>query len=434
MQDEFWHPFREKPKPSSPVSYHTPSAAEMEDHQQRREAMLQETQHHLRILPKPHNLRNIHKVLLDRELRGGAHLSCLKTPPKIAPTPKQGDRSPSTVLESPPQQPNPRHSIQYPVSVAKELRSFGEYCTSTKFHSSFLNHLGGDDVLEPDGSRPASSKAISTISVSFSCNGQCMASTHGDHTVKVTCCSTGRLLASLEGHPRTPWTVKFHPTNPYILASGCLGHQVRIWNWKTKVQLQMTRLESAIISLSFHPSGKVLAIANGTRLHFWGVDDAHTRRQDKLHETDQRHMLRCVHFPPSGDALIIGGVNPMPDDPRRRRSNTGMSFYLRWWDFDLEKAMETQSESNSPNVSLARRSISNVRVLFIYLCKELCLFPPCSVTHCLLLSLLCSSSHGHLFLERCCTMMADSTCRPMGNGYVCVPSIGCPTGWTMPWN
>lgn len=32
---------------------------------------------------------------------------------------------------------------------------------------------------------------------------------------------------TLVGHPRTPWSVKFHPTNPRYVASGCLGFQVR---------------------------------------------------------------------------------------------------------------------------------------------------------------------------------------------------------------
>ena len=30
------------------------------------------------------------------------------------------------------------------------------------------------------------------------------------------------------GNLRTPWTVKYHPTNPRILASGCLGFQMRV--------------------------------------------------------------------------------------------------------------------------------------------------------------------------------------------------------------
>jgi len=269
----------------------------------------------------------------------------------------------------------PKHS-HYPLKIHREIQRFAEHVSSTGYQSAFLHHLGGDEELDDQGNRPMSSTAVSTISIAFSPDGNTIASTHGDHTVKVSCCNTGRLLQSLEGHSRTPWTVKYHPLNPDILASGCLGHQVRIWNWRTKECLQMVRLEHAIISLSFHPTGKVLAIANGTRLHCWGIDPAihgngsptDPAQRTYVTEMDQRHMLRCVHFPPGGKTIIIGGVNPMTDDTRRRGRSAGggMSFYLRLWDFDLERALHPQPTSSAPNQLFARRPISNVR------CSTLC--------------------------------------------------------------
>jgi activating molecule in BECN1-regulated autophagy protein 1 len=301
--------------------------------------------------------------------------------------------------------------VTYPLTISREIRTFGEYCAATKYHSAFLSHLGGNDALDTDGNLPASSRAVSTISVAFSPDGYTMASTHGDHTVKLTCCSTGRLLQSLEGHPRTPWTVKYHPTDARILASGCLGHQVRVWNWETKACLQMIRLEFSIVSLSFHPSGTVLAIANGTHLHFWGIDDiepttssacsyhdpsrtvpspslsssvaatnSSVGRAARLTDMDQRHMLRCVHFPSDGTTLIVGGVNPMTEDPRLLLGNPGggggMSFYLRLWDFDLQKAVEVTPDTAAGGVvapvgiSAARRAISK--------CKYYTFFGSCS--------------------------------------------------------
>jgi activating molecule in BECN1-regulated autophagy protein 1 len=273
--------------------------------------------------------------------------------------------------------------VCYPMTVSKEVQAFGEHCSALKYQSTFLHHLGGDDELDEAGNRPPSSRAVSTISVAFSPDAMTMASTHGDHTVKITCCNSGLLLQSLEGHPRTPWTVKYHPTNSDVLASGCLGHQVRVWNWRERQCLRMVRLEFAIISLSFHPSGKVLAVANGTRLHFWGVDSSgdgsisltagagaasgsgSERRIAALTEMDQRHMLRCVHFPPDGRTIIIGGVNPATDEARRRQRTgagaSGMSFYLRLWDFDLDRALHPQSDINASGNSIAQRPISNVR-------------------------------------------------------------------------
>lgn len=73
-----------------------------------------------------------------------------------------------------------------------------------------------------------------------------MASTHGDHTVRVSDVATGKCLHILRGHPRTPWCIAFHPTSNQILASGCLGGEVRIWD------LHVRNQGSSFIFLSFY--------------------------------------------------------------------------------------------------------------------------------------------------------------------------------------
>nr|XP_029116901.1 activating molecule in BECN1-regulated autophagy protein 1 isoform X2 [Elaeis guineensis] len=45
----------------------------------------------------------------------------------------------------------------------------------------------------------------STIAAAFSSDGKTLASTHGDHTVKIIDCHTGNCLKVLTGHRRTPW-------------------------------------------------------------------------------------------------------------------------------------------------------------------------------------------------------------------------------------
>jgi len=61
---------------------------------------------------------------------------------------------------------------------------------------------------------------------------KCIASTHGDHTIRITDVQTGKCTHVLEGHPRTPWCIAFHPLASDILASGCLAGEVRIWDLK----------------------------------------------------------------------------------------------------------------------------------------------------------------------------------------------------------
>lgn len=103
--------------------------------------------------------------------------------------------------------------------------------------------------------------------------GFLVATTHGDHTVKVFWyhdCQTHRVF---RGHPRTPWTVKFHTTDSNILASGCLGFEVRVWDIKQNACVALSRYDYSIISLAFHPDGDIIGVATGPRLHMWRWKD-----------------------------------------------------------------------------------------------------------------------------------------------------------------
>ena len=75
---------------------------------------------------------------------------------------------------------------------------------------------------------PLTPNVTSTIAIAISPDGRTVASTHGDHTVKIFDYLSNILLREFRGHPRTPWTVKYQPNDSNILVSGCLGFQVLI--------------------------------------------------------------------------------------------------------------------------------------------------------------------------------------------------------------
>jgi len=294
----------------------------------------------------------------------------------------------------PPQQPSttPLKFNAFPTNHTNEIRNYGEQYSVTKFNWGYL-HLRPKEGPSPNVHQPqrlqrrrddnTAATAISTISIAFSPDGRTMASTHGDHSVKITCCHTGAFVRELNGHPRTPWTVKYHPIRSNIVASGCLGYQVRVWDWnhiigspthdntedeqynyhdKQAVLINMIRLNCAIISLSFHPTGSILAVASGQTLHLWNYDagsqdetnatrSSHTndatdttrRRRGRRTEMRYEHNLRCVHFPPSGTTIIVGGANPpLPPAPAPDGAGTrggDASYSLKLFDFDLEAAL-----------------------------------------------------------------------------------------------
>ncbi|KAI7983929.1 Activating molecule in BECN1-regulated autophagy protein 1 [Camellia lanceoleosa] len=144
----------------------------------------------------------------------------------------------------------------------------------------------------------------STIAAAFSPDGKTLASTHGDHTVKIIDCQTGSCLKVLSGHRRTPWVVRFHPEHPEILASGSLDHEVRLWDANTSECIGSRDFYRPIASIAFHAEGEVLAVASGHKLYIW-----HYNRKGETSSPvivlKTRRSLRAVHFHPHGAPLLL---------------------------------------------------------------------------------------------------------------------------------
>jgi activator-of-BECN1-regulated-autophagy protein 1 len=157
----------------------------------------------------------------------------------------------------------------------------------------------------------------STIAAAFSPDGKYLASTHGDHTVKIICCRTGECLNVLPGHRRTPWVVTFHPRTSHILASGSLDHEVRIWNARSSECISTFKFGRPIASLAFHAHGDIIGIASGHQLYIWDYSrglPSSTEEMDsnngsetvgKVSILKTKRSLRAVHFHPFGVPLLL---------------------------------------------------------------------------------------------------------------------------------
>lgn len=152
------------------------------------------------------------------------------------------------------------------------------------------------------------SSVKSTFIMTFSPDGQRVASTHGDHRIYICDLNTGKLLDTLEGHPKTPWCLAWHPSNREILASGCLAGEVRVWDLRSKACESWTSDNHTIItSLDFHPRERVLVIATANDVHFW--DWSESEPFAKTSTMYDREKVKFVVFDPSGTKLITGISN-----------------------------------------------------------------------------------------------------------------------------
>ncbi|KAK4856464.1 hypothetical protein QYF36_017793 [Acer negundo] len=144
----------------------------------------------------------------------------------------------------------------------------------------------------------------STIAAAFSSDGKSLASTHGDHTVKIIDCQTGSCLKVLRGHRRTPWVVRFHPLNPKVLASGSLDHEVRLWDANTAECIGSRDFYRPIASIAFHAHGDLLAVASGHKLYIWHYNRRGETSSPRI-VLRTRRSLRAVHFHPHGAPFLL---------------------------------------------------------------------------------------------------------------------------------
>ncbi|KAI3847270.1 hypothetical protein MKX03_023945 [Papaver bracteatum] len=169
----------------------------------------------------------------------------------------------------------------------------------------------------------------STIAAAFSPDGRTLASTHGDHTVKIIDCQTGNCLKVLSGHRRTPWVVRFHPVYPEILASGSLDHEVRLWDANTAECLGSRDFLRPIASIAFHAQGELLAVASGHKLYIWHYNKRGEGSQPIV-VLKTRRSLRAVHFHPhAAPFLLTAEVNDLdsPDSPMTLATSPGYLHY-----------------------------------------------------------------------------------------------------------
>jgi WD40 repeat protein len=108
--------------------------------------------------------------------------------------------------------------------------------------------------------------------VAFYPDGQTLASSSNDHTIRLWRRDTGVCSGILEGHSGAVFTIAISPDGN-LLASGSADETVRLWDLRTRQNISIWHAHTSVIwQVIFNPGGEILASASidGT-IKLWNV-------------------------------------------------------------------------------------------------------------------------------------------------------------------
>ena len=141
------------------------------------------------------------------------------------------------------------------------------------------------------------------IPVIFSPDGSMLASGSWDDTVKLWRVSDGQEIRTLKGHDHWVNSVTFSPDGS-MLASGSSDDTVKLWRVSDGQKIRTLKgHRGPVTSVSFSPDGSLLAAVVGLygTIKLWRVSDGREIRTLK-HDNEVRSMI----FSPDGSMLVFG--------------------------------------------------------------------------------------------------------------------------------
>jgi WD40 repeat protein len=136
--------------------------------------------------------------------------------------------------------------------------------------------------------------------VAFSHDGQLLASANGDHTVKLWEVHTCNELKTLDAHSGNVAAVVFVP-NTQMVISGSWDYTIKIWNTKTGNRIRTLNGHSSLVNcLAVSPNGHALASGSHDQsIKLWSLKTG----QEMINLEGHESSVNTIAFSPNGEML-----------------------------------------------------------------------------------------------------------------------------------